>query len=39
MLGKEAAMVLKQLLRKLAAKWECPISQASNYVKTTISLL
>eukprot|EP00957_Ditylum_brightwellii_P111594 8511905-Ditylum_brightwellii.AAC.1 len=38
MLGKEAAMVLKQLSRKLAAKWECPISQASNYVKTTISL-
>eukprot|EP00957_Ditylum_brightwellii_P033827 2563836-Ditylum_brightwellii.AAC.1 len=38
MLGKEAAMVLWQLSRKLAVKWDCPISQATNYVKTTMSL-
>eukprot|EP00957_Ditylum_brightwellii_P191005 14543737-Ditylum_brightwellii.AAC.1 len=38
MLGKEAAMVLKQLSWKLAAKWDCPISHASNYVKRMISL-
>eukprot|EP00957_Ditylum_brightwellii_P156255 11893123-Ditylum_brightwellii.AAC.1 len=37
MLGKEAAMVLRQLSRKLATKWDCPISQATNYVKTTMS--
>eukprot|EP00957_Ditylum_brightwellii_P206843 15350224-Ditylum_brightwellii.AAC.1 len=39
MLGKEAVMVLRQLSRKLAIKWVCPIiSQATNYVKTTMSL-
>eukprot|EP00957_Ditylum_brightwellii_P011938 900734-Ditylum_brightwellii.AAC.1 len=38
MLGKEAAMVLGQLSRKLAIKWDYPISQAINYVKTTMSL-
>eukprot|EP00957_Ditylum_brightwellii_P002398 183970-Ditylum_brightwellii.AAC.1 len=38
MLGKEADMVLKQLSQKLAAKWECPILHASNYIKTAISL-
>eukprot|EP00957_Ditylum_brightwellii_P099049 7544655-Ditylum_brightwellii.AAC.1 len=38
MLGKEAAMVLRQLSRKLAVKWDCPISQATNYVKTMMSL-
>eukprot|EP00957_Ditylum_brightwellii_P024832 1877196-Ditylum_brightwellii.AAC.1 len=34
----EAAKVLKQLSSKLAKKWECLISQASNYVHTTISI-
>eukprot|EP00957_Ditylum_brightwellii_P189200 14401632-Ditylum_brightwellii.AAC.1 len=29
-------MVLRQLSRKLAIKWDCPISQATNYVKTTM---
>eukprot|EP00957_Ditylum_brightwellii_P109609 8360025-Ditylum_brightwellii.AAC.1 len=38
MLGKEAAVVLRQLSRKLAIKWDCPIFQATNYVKTTMSL-
>eukprot|EP00957_Ditylum_brightwellii_P034670 2628177-Ditylum_brightwellii.AAC.1 len=37
-LGKEAAMGLMQLSRKLAIKWDCPISQATNYVKTMMSL-
>eukprot|EP00957_Ditylum_brightwellii_P099908 7613357-Ditylum_brightwellii.AAC.1 len=38
MLGKEAAMVLRQLSCELAMKWDCPILQATNYVKTTMSL-
>eukprot|EP00957_Ditylum_brightwellii_P126465 9640129-Ditylum_brightwellii.AAC.1 len=31
-------MVLRQLSCKLAMKWDCPISQATNYVKTKMSL-
>eukprot|EP00957_Ditylum_brightwellii_P202951 15332559-Ditylum_brightwellii.AAC.1 len=31
-------MVLKQISRKLAQKWDCSQSLAANYVKTTISL-
>eukprot|EP00957_Ditylum_brightwellii_P038890 2938856-Ditylum_brightwellii.AAC.1 len=31
-------MVLKQIAQKLAKKWDRPMSYASNYVKTTISL-
>eukprot|EP00957_Ditylum_brightwellii_P088205 6718700-Ditylum_brightwellii.AAC.1 len=31
-------MVLRQLSRKLAIKWDGPIYQATNYVKTTMSL-
>eukprot|EP00957_Ditylum_brightwellii_P143692 10947461-Ditylum_brightwellii.AAC.1 len=38
MLGHEASMVLKQLSRKFAAKWECPPSKTANYIKTTTSL-
>eukprot|EP00957_Ditylum_brightwellii_P204180 15338029-Ditylum_brightwellii.AAC.1 len=38
MLGREASMVLKWISQKLAQKWECPMSYASNYVKTTMSL-
>eukprot|EP00957_Ditylum_brightwellii_P037979 2872487-Ditylum_brightwellii.AAC.1 len=38
MLGEEATMVLRQLSRKLAVKWDCPISQATNYITTTMSL-
>eukprot|EP00957_Ditylum_brightwellii_P167974 12786394-Ditylum_brightwellii.AAC.1 len=38
MLGHKASMVLKPLLRNLAAKWECPPSKMANYVKTTTSL-
>eukprot|EP00957_Ditylum_brightwellii_P030744 2329691-Ditylum_brightwellii.AAC.1 len=39
MLGKEATMVLKQISRKIAQKWDCSQSLAANYVKTTVSLL
>eukprot|EP00957_Ditylum_brightwellii_P137134 10456047-Ditylum_brightwellii.AAC.1 len=39
MLGHEASIVLKQLSRKLAAKWECPPSKTANYIKTTMSLV
>eukprot|EP00957_Ditylum_brightwellii_P111010 8466137-Ditylum_brightwellii.AAC.1 len=38
MLGKEAAMILKQLSRKLAVKWDYPKYQVTNNVKTMISL-
>eukprot|EP00957_Ditylum_brightwellii_P163881 12476371-Ditylum_brightwellii.AAC.1 len=38
MLGKEAAIVLKRISQKLAQKWDCPMSYASNYVKTTMSI-
>ena len=38
MLGHEASMVLKRISQKLAQKWDCPMSYASNYVKTTMSL-
>eukprot|EP00957_Ditylum_brightwellii_P167517 12751888-Ditylum_brightwellii.AAC.1 len=31
-------MALRQLYRKLAIKWDCSISQATNYVKTMMSL-
>eukprot|EP00957_Ditylum_brightwellii_P063574 4826111-Ditylum_brightwellii.AAC.1 len=38
MLGKEGTMVLKQISRKLAQKWECSPGLAANYVKMTMSL-
>jgi hypothetical protein len=38
MLANEASMVLKQLSRQLAQKWECPTAKTANYVKTTMSL-
>eukprot|EP00957_Ditylum_brightwellii_P084399 6418144-Ditylum_brightwellii.AAC.1 len=31
-------MVLKQISRKLAEKWDCSRSYVANYVKTTMSL-
>eukprot|EP00957_Ditylum_brightwellii_P212039 15366888-Ditylum_brightwellii.AAC.2 len=39
MLGHEASMVLKQLSQKLAGNWKCMRSYATNFVKTTISLV
>eukprot|EP00957_Ditylum_brightwellii_P173382 13200642-Ditylum_brightwellii.AAC.1 len=38
MLGKEASMVLKRISQVLAQKWDCPVSYASNYMKTTMIL-
>eukprot|EP00957_Ditylum_brightwellii_P191511 14580386-Ditylum_brightwellii.AAC.1 len=38
MLGKEVAMTFQQLSQKLVVKQDCPISQATNYIKTTINL-
>eukprot|EP00957_Ditylum_brightwellii_P097770 7445727-Ditylum_brightwellii.AAC.1 len=38
MLVKEVAMVLKQLSWKLSVEWDCPISQASNCIRTIMSL-
>eukprot|EP00957_Ditylum_brightwellii_P061820 4691583-Ditylum_brightwellii.AAC.1 len=36
--GHEASMVLKQVSCNQAEKWDYTFSQASNYVKTMISL-
>ena len=38
MVSPEAKMVMKQLARKLALKWKCPISQTQTYVNTTLSI-